>query len=107
MQKINFQTRLQEIKKAPPGKKGSKRGDVLGLFFEKLKDNHLDENGEQKYYFKDGKKKKVYPMTIERLGALLAPIKSEGDLFAFYQECNQAKNFCIYFFWRYKVAKNQ
>lgn len=83
-------------------KKGSKRGDIIGMFFEKFNNNHLDENGEHRTYIKDGKIKKVYPMTIGRLASMLSPIKSEGDLFAFYQECNQSNDFCKYFFYKYK-----
>ena len=72
------------------------------MFFEKFKNNHLDENGNQKTYIKDGKVKKVYPMTIGRLASMLSTIGSSGDLYAFYQECNQSKDFCKYFFYKYK-----
>lgn len=83
-------------------KKGSKRGDIIGMFFEKFKNNHLDEKGNQRTYIKDGRVKKVYPMTIVRLASMLSTIKSSGDLYAFYQECNQSKDFCKYFFYKYK-----
>ena len=81
----NLEQRIKEAQVAP--KRGSERAEVIGLFFEKLKNNHLDENGEQKFYIKNGKKVKVKKMTIPRLGMMLAPIKSVKDLRAFYSEC--------------------
>ena len=80
-----FSERIKEAQVAP--KRGSERAEVIGFFFEKLKNNHLDENGEQKFYIKNGKKVKVQKMTIPRLGMMLAPIKSVKDLRAFYSEC--------------------
>lgn len=95
-----FSERLKEAQVAP--KRGSERSEVIGFFFEKLKNNHLDENGEQKFYFKNGKKVKVKKMTIPRLGMMLAPIKSVKDLRAFYGECLNASNFSKYYWWRFK-----
>lgn len=83
-------------------KKGSKRGDIIGMFFEKFKNNHLDEAGNTRVYFKNGKEVKVRPMTISRLAMMLSFIKSEGDLYAFYKECEQSNDFCKYFFYKYK-----
>ena len=37
------------------------------MFFEKFKNNHLDEKESKEHYIKDGKVKKVYLMTIKNL----------------------------------------
>lgn len=100
----NIKQRIKEAQVAP--KRGSERAEVIGFFFEKLKNNHLDENGEQKFYFKNGKKVKVKKMTIPRLGMMLAPIKSVKDLRAFYSECLYQKNFSSYFFWSTNPKKH-
>lgn len=92
MQKINFQTRLQDLKKAPPSKVKSQRGELIGLFLEKLNQGRIGT--------------KYPPIKAGRIAVMLSPIKSTSDLRAFYGECDQAKNFSSYFFWKYKVARN-
>lgn len=99
---LSLQSSLLKYQVQKEKKKGSKRGDILAMFFEKFKNNHLDENGKQRTYLHFNEIKKVRPMTISRLAMMLSPIKSEGDLYAFYQECNQSNDFCKYFFYKYK-----
>jgi len=99
---LSLQSSLLKYQVQKEKKKGSKRGDIIGMFFEKFNNNHLDENGEHRTYIKDGKIKKVYPMTVKRLAMMLSPIKSEGDLYAFYKECEQSNDFCKYFFYKFK-----
>lgn len=98
----NFQKRIEKAQESET-KPRSQRAELIGMFLEKLKDNHLDENGNHKTYIgKDGKKKKVQPMTAARLGVMLSTIKSTSDLRAFLGECSAAKDFAKYYFWRFK-----
>jgi hypothetical protein len=93
MKLASFQQRIQELKTAPPSKVKSQRGELIGMFLEKLNEGRIGT--------------KYPPIKVGRLAVMLAPIKSTSDLRAFYGECSQAKNFSSYFFWKYKVAKNQ
>lgn len=90
MKLASFQQRIQELKNAPPSKVRSQRGELIGMFLEKL-------NVDRKPPFK--------PLTPARVGMMLSPIKSVADLRAFYGECSASSHFGKYFFWRYKIAK--
>lgn len=81
----NLRQRIDEAQKAP--KKGSQRGELIGMFLEKL-------NADRKPPFKS--------LTAARIGMMLSPIKSVSDLRAFYGECLAARNFSKYYWWRFK-----
>lgn len=86
----DFKTRLKKAQESPP-KKGSQRGELIGMFLEKLNEGRIGT--------------KYPPINVKRLAVMLSPIKSTSDLRAFYGECLAAKNFSSYFFWRYKIAR--
>jgi len=107
MQLASFQNRLQALKTAPRAS-GSKRGDIVKQFYEKMKNSHLDDQGNVKTYIKNGKEVKARPVTMKTLSIKLSKQMtgmSDSDLFSFYKECEYAKNFTIYFNWKFKKIK--
>lgn len=85
----SLSTRLQSLKESP--KRTSERGELLKQFLDRLNPPRVgvkDKNG-----------KPLKPLTPARLGMLLR-FMDKQQLYAFYAELKQAKNFSKSFWWR-------
>lgn len=87
----SFSNRLTEIKNNPLKSPRSERGELIGLFLERLNNDRLGS--------------KYKPLTAARVGMMLRFLKTP-DLRAFFRECEYAGNFSKFFWWRFKEAKN-
>lgn len=70
----DFKTRLKKAQESPP-KKGSRRGEIIGWFLEKMNEGRNGQEIEWK-----GKKIKLKPYTARDMAVKLSPIKSTSDL---------------------------
>ncbi len=69
-------------------------GDMLNKFLDKLNPDRVSNN--------------FSPLAIGRLAGELKRAKyATSQLYAFYQECERAKNFSSYFWFRIKERKNK
>lgn len=75
--------------KKKPEKVLSERGELIGMFLEKL-------NADRKPPYK--------PLKAARVGMMLSHLTTP-NLRAFYRECEYATHFGKHFFWCFKVAK--
>jgi hypothetical protein len=82
---LSIQSSLSKYQVQKEKKKGSKRGDIVGLFIEALNAERVGT--------------KYPPLKASRVAMMLSVFKTCGELSQFYGSCKDAKNFSSFFFW--------
>jgi len=93
----NFQERIKEAQVAP--KRGSKRASIVKMFIDKINE---ERRGTKYPLIETPKQKQVMSIKLSKKRTGM----SDGDLFAFYNECLYQKNFSSYFFWSTNPKKH-